>query len=225
MSLKPLKKSDSDKDWVEKRRDSRRIINPEYHLIVTEGTKTEPKYFDAIKTRINEKFKERINLEVVGEGDNTVSLFNHAKLRVEADRKKFRYYKHVWVVYDTDDFPKDKIDIVPELCAKSSTADCRYHAIWSNQCIELWYLLHFSYLHSDLSRPEYYPKLDKWLKANNAGKYSKNRSDMFEILEPFVDNAIKNAEKLQDENKERSPSNSSPGTKVYELIEILKPYF
>ena len=47
MSLKPLKASDMGKEWMSKRRDGRRSINPEYHLIVTEGTKTEPKYFNA----------------------------------------------------------------------------------------------------------------------------------------------------------------------------------
>ena len=32
-----------------------------------------------------------------------------------------------------------------------------YHAIWSNQCIEVWFLLHFSYFQSDIHRKEYWP--------------------------------------------------------------------
>ncbi len=37
MSRKPLKKSDMGKSWMKPRRDSRQMISPEYHLIVTEG--------------------------------------------------------------------------------------------------------------------------------------------------------------------------------------------
>ncbi|WP_330637594.1 hypothetical protein [Enterocloster lavalensis] len=44
MSLKPLKKSDMNKEWMRTRRDKPRKIQPEYHLIVTEGTNTEPAY-------------------------------------------------------------------------------------------------------------------------------------------------------------------------------------
>lgn len=45
MSMKPCKKSDLNKKWMSDRRDRRITIAPEYHLIVTEGTKTEPQYF------------------------------------------------------------------------------------------------------------------------------------------------------------------------------------
>ena len=41
MSLKPVKKSDQNKSWMQPRRDRRKMIQPEYHLIVTEGTETE----------------------------------------------------------------------------------------------------------------------------------------------------------------------------------------
>ena len=41
MSLKPLKKTDMNKSWMKKRRDKQIKIQPEYHLIVTEGTKKE----------------------------------------------------------------------------------------------------------------------------------------------------------------------------------------
>ena len=53
MSLKPPKKSDLDKGWMKARRDKPKKIQPEYHLIVTEGTDTEPAYFGAMKDIIN----------------------------------------------------------------------------------------------------------------------------------------------------------------------------
>ena len=46
MSLKPPKKSDMGKSWMKPRRDKSILLRPEYHLIVTEGTATEPQYFE-----------------------------------------------------------------------------------------------------------------------------------------------------------------------------------
>ena len=53
MSLKPPKKSDLNKSWMKKKPDRAIKIHPEYHIIVTEGTDTEPAYFGAIKEIIN----------------------------------------------------------------------------------------------------------------------------------------------------------------------------
>lgn len=221
MSLKPLKKSDIDKAWITKRLDRKKKIHPEYHLIVTEGTKTEPNYFNAIKSLINQNYSEKIHLEIVGQGDNTVNLFDKAK---QLSQENPNGYKHVWIVYDTDDFPKDNIDVVPILCETNSSADCKYHAIWSNQCIELWFLLHFSFMHSDLHRDEYKGKLSESLNTIGAGAYRKNREDMFWVLKDYVDFAIENAKRLDGINSGKTPSNSAPGTKLFELIEKLKPY-
>ena len=187
MSLKPPKKSDLDKSWMKPRMDRQKKIQPEYHLIITEGTSTEPAYFGAMKEIING-------------------------------------YKHVWVVFDTDDFPADHINKTDQLCLEESTEDTIYHAVWSNQCMELWYLLHFRFMQSDLHRSEYWPKLTEILKSQGLGEYSKNRDDMYEILFPYMETAIAHAQKLDIINEGKLPSNSAPGTKVHELVLKLKPY-
>lgn len=222
MSLKPPKKGDLDKSWMSPRRDKRKLIQPEYHLIVTEGTDTEPAYFEAIKATINEKYRGRIEIDISGKGDNTVSLFKKAKKMAEDSPNQ---YRHVWVVFDTDDFPAEHIDEVSRLCQEASDdEEITYHAIWSNQCIELWFLLHFSYFQSDIHRSEYWPKLTKCLTAIAAGAYRKNRTDMFVILRPYMDTAIMNAKKLEENNRGKLASQAAPGTRVYELVEKLKVY-
>lgn len=221
MSLKPPKKSDLDKSWMKKRRDKAIKIQPEYHLIVTEGTETEPQYFRAIRDVINKQYRDKIQLDIFGEGDNTLSLFEKARRRALENPNG---YKHVWVIYDTDDFPDDHINRTAELCGQSSTAETQFHAIWSNQCIELWYLLHFGFFQSDIHRKEYWSKLTEWLVSMGAGEYAKGRADMYTVLRPFMDIAIANAKKLDAINIGRTPAGSAPGTKVYELIEKLKPY-
>jgi hypothetical protein len=130
----------------------------------------------------------------------------------------------VWIVYDTDDFPVEHINKTAELCASESTEETIYHAIWSNQCIELWFLLHFSFMQSDLHRTSYWPKLTEILTSLGLGAYEKNRTDMYRILFPYMDAAIANAKKLDKINSGKLPSACAPGTKVYELVEKLKPY-
>lgn len=222
MSLKPPKKSDLNKAWMQPRRDKVKKLQPEYHLIVTEGTDTEPAYFGAIKEIINSRFQGKIHLSVFGEGDNTLNLLEKARKRAVDNPNG---YRHVWIVYDTDDFPPEHIDRTAQLCEAWSIPDeITYHAIWSNQCIELWFLLHFSYMHSDLRRTEYWPKLTQSLRLLEEGDYAKNRPDMYRILCPMMDFAIANAKRLEELNHGKLPSRSAPGTKVYELIEMLKPY-
>ena len=67
------------KSWMKPRRDKEKKLQPEYHLIVTEGTDTEPLYFGAIKKIIDRDFRGRVQLEVFGEGQNTLSLLEKAR--------------------------------------------------------------------------------------------------------------------------------------------------
>lgn len=221
MSGKPPKKSDMGKVWMKPRRDFRQIISPEYHLIITEGTETEPQYFQRIKEIIDEKYRDRIHLDVSGKGDNTLSLFHKAEKDVSRSNN---IYKHVWLVYDKDDFPAEHFDRTAELCARVSTEETQYHAIWSNQCIELWFLLHFMFLQTDLHRNEYWPKLTDCMKQKNLGSYYKSRPDMYDTLRPYMEEAIRNAQKLEAINQGKSPSKSAPGTTAHHLFEALQPY-
>lgn len=96
MSLKPPKKSDLGKSWMKPRRDKNILIRPEYHLIVTEGTETEPQYFEAIRDIINSQYRDKIQLDVHGAGDNTLSLLDKAMNLVRSNPNG---YKHVWIVF------------------------------------------------------------------------------------------------------------------------------
>lgn len=222
MSKKPLKKSDLSKAWMRAGKEKVIRLAPEYHLIVSEGTQTEPLYFGEIKKIINSKYRERIVLEVTGAGDNTENLF--VKAQNLARRHGTTPYRHVWLVFDKDDFPNEHFDQTVALCEASSSAETTWHAVWSNQCIELWFLLHFGYLQSDLHRSEYWPKLTQHLKDISCGSYYKNRPDLYQVLRPYMEQAIRNAKRLDEANTGKLPSQSTPGTKVYELIEKLHPY-
>lgn len=221
MSMKPRKKSDSQKKWMTDRRDRRITIAPEYHLIVTEGTKTEPQYFDGLRKDINRLYKGRISIviEGVGQGANTLTLLERAQKIVEKDPDK---YKHVWLVYDKDDFPKDDFDNTFFKCKSLSENgnSVVYHALWSNECIEYWFLLHYMALDSALHRSEYYPKLTDCL----GSKYEKNREDIYTLLKPNIKRAIDNAKRIEANNEGMPPSQCTPGTAVYKIFEMLESY-
>ena len=174
----------------------------------------------ALKDRVEQKEANRVQFEIVGTGLNTRGLFEYAQKMVCESPNG---YSHVWLVYDKDDFPADNFNATEELCRNNSSEDdVTYHAIWSNQCIELWFLLHFMYLQSDLHRDEYYPKLTESL--GDFGAYAKNREDIFDILFPNLDFAIANARKLDKVNQGKTPTQSAPGTKVFEIMEKFRDY-
>lgn len=59
-------------------------------------------------------------VNIYGEGQNTLNLFDRARSRVQHSSN---VYKHIWIVYDTDDFPQDYINRTAELCEQSSTEE------------------------------------------------------------------------------------------------------
>ena len=169
---------------------------------------------------MNQKYAGRIEIVGLGEGANTLSILDTAeKVQLRSGGK----YRHIWIVYDKDDFPEDDFDNAYFRCQELSNSSdtVTYHALWSNECIELWFLLHFEYLQSNIHRDLYYPKLTKHL----GSKYKKNSSDMFETLYPHLDDAIRNAKSLlQNYPNGAAPSQCAPGTSVYEIFEKLKEY-
>lgn len=218
MSNKPQKKSDLDKQWMSPRRGREIKIAPEYHLIVTEGTKTEPNYFEALKDDINRNYPGRVSIDIQGVGVGALKLLERAQKIVGRSPNE---YKHVWLVYDMDDFPSEDFDNTASECEEiSKDSNIEYHALWSNECIEYWFLLHFGYLHSALHRKEYYPKLTK----NLGYKYQKNSDKIYQELKPRLKTAIKNANKIMKIHGTVPPSQCTPGTKVYELFEKLMDY-
>lgn len=223
MSKKPAKKSDLNKGWMRPRISAEtRIIAPEFHLIVTEGTKTEPNYFEGLKQDINSRFPGRISIQIegIGQGKNTLTLLECAQ-KLVSPIGKYPDVKHVWLVYDKDDFPKDDFDNTYFRCiALSNDSPITYHALWSNECIEYWFLLHYIQLVAALPRDEYYPMLSDHLRT----KYEKNSNDIYNQLKPNLYTAIKNAKSIMADYGERSPSQCTPGTNVYEIFEKLQSY-
>lgn len=222
MSKKPIKKSDEDKNWISKRKDRAIKSKLEYHLIVCEGTKTEPNYFNATKNKISKDNREKISIKVIGKGRGTISLLEEA---IKEVKKSLNYISNVWLVYDRDEFTEESFNEVVQKCKElNKVSSTIYHPIWSNECIEIWFLLHFIKIKSSIGRKECIKKLNEIFKKNNLGKYLKNDEGLYDKLRPYLNDAIANAKWLENQYIDKIPSKMNPCTKVYELIELLNKY-
>jgi hypothetical protein len=179
-------------------------------LIVCEGEKTEPNYFR--KFPENPEVYDRI--DIYGTGYNTISLVNEAiRLKLEALKRKEPYIE-VWCVFDKDDFTVDQF-ISAIMLAGKNQIKCAY----SIEAFELWYMLHFNFYDTALSRSQYKEKLSELL-----GKtYLKNDEGMYQLLHKRENTALQNARQLYTLQHNRPFAEQNPVTTVFKLVERLLP--
>ena len=119
-------------------------------LIVCEGTKTEPHYFEALIKNYISAVRE---VTIEGEGRATVALMDKAlEIKTELEYKNAMSFDRVWVVFDKDDF-----DDFNEAIKKGQKLG--FQSAWTNEAFELWYYLHFEYLDTGITRSDYIEKL------------------------------------------------------------------
>ena len=193
---------------------------PANFLIVCEGIKTEPNYFNGLKKQINERYGNKVdvlipNIEVKGTGKNTIDLVKYTEKFVNYASK---IYKEVWVVFDKDDYSDEQFN--------KAISNCEYNTAWSNPNFELWLLSHFKKINRYISKEEVLEELNKEFISNGLGNYKKNDINIFEKVTKNgkLDIAINNCIYMEQLNKNTLPARSNPMTKVYKIVEKLKDY-
>ncbi|MDO8803197.1 MAG: RloB family protein [Elusimicrobiota bacterium] len=187
-------------------RDFRKTI-----LIVCEGEKTEPYYFQAFDTYNKDKYY----LKIEGLGYNTLSLVKETVSLIREAKSLRQEYEQVWCVFDKDLFSDADFNGAVDL-ANANKIQCAY----SNESFELWFILHFEYWQSASTRDAYCAKLDELLASY--GGYSKTSDEIYAILKGKQEIAIGNARKLlQDYDVGVTPSKQNPATTVFLLVEAL----
>ena len=194
------------------------------YYIFCEGEQTEPLYFDGFKRLIeaNPIYRNMVLIEIEPCAADTMRVIGKAERYVEENHIK---RGQIWCVYDKDSFPAGNFNGVTERAAKLSqdNPDLQYHTAWSNECIEFWFILHFTYYTSNNHRTEYISFLNDKFRNLGIGKYQKNMKCTFDILKDYGDPklAIRYAKRIISDAKGRTPADTAPGTKVYELVEEL----
>lgn len=193
-----------------------------FFLIVCDGEKTEPNYFESIKKHLRSNAIELIDLEVHGKGKNTLGTVEEArKLKTNIEKQPGRIIDEVWAVFDRDSFPDQNFNNAI-MKGKEIGVECA----WSNEAFELWYLLHFQNFENAMHRDRHRPLLEREL-SQRIGKpftYQKNSKSMFALLQQYgnIEQAIQRAKVLESQFADRTDyANHNPCTRVYALIEKL----
>lgn len=192
-------------------------------LIVSEDTKSSTDYFKAL---IKEVQAVCSGSEVVGIAkDSVVEGCGMSTSRLLQEAKSIRSRRQIsfdrcWLVFDKDDFKYFNKAI-------REATDAGFDVAWSNESFELWYLLHFRYQNTAISRDKCTKALEAEIqKCKPSFRYDKGSSSMHSILAEHGDQgqAIKNAEKLRNTYQDTDYSRHNPCTHVDRLIrEITDP--
>ena len=201
-----------------KRKGETREVIPDLILIFSEGTRTEPNYFKSFKLNT-------VALLTIGTGRNTISLIRFIDRTV--DNIIRRYAKdnsinvgdmdyRVWCVFDKDDFEDDNFNNSIRMAESRG-----YYVAYSNEAFELWYVLHFDYLNTGVSRKQYCSILSDKLEH----RYEKSSEDMYKYLISRQNIAIKHSQNLLTTYPDNcSPVTMNPATTVHELVMYLNKF-
>lgn len=130
-------------------------------LIVCEGTKTEPNYFDAFAQK--QQGIIVYDIEVKGLGRGTKDVVEKA-----IALKNKNNYDRVWAVFDKDEFPAKDFNEAIALGDKNGI-----EVAWSNEAFELWYLYHFQNVTTGVPRKDYEEKISAAVNASPKYKSKK----------------------------------------------------
>src|SRR5579862_7794131 len=159
-------------DKVPQSRPVNTIPQRRYFLIVSEGAKTEPIYFQYFKDRLPRDMVDTIEIEPGG--IETIRVVELAiKKRAERHSILKPPYDEVWAVFDKDDFPPVSFNRAIAMANQNGIE----HAA-SNEAFELWYVLHYQYLDVAIRREQYFERLSKIL----GFRYEKNSPEVVKHL-------------------------------------------
>jgi hypothetical protein len=214
-----VKPNDMEKAWNKRQiatRPARNIAIRSTFLIYCEGVNTEPEYFNS--------FPVMPEAQAIGLSRSGLSLVEKVIELMEKQKEKDPD-QQVWVVFDRDirysDGKKGDADFNKAIkLAHEKGIKCAY----SNDCFELWFILHREYQQSALNRTQYYEKLSKWLNFNyeKLGKGKDFAKSLYAKFEPQLETAIRNAEKLHKSHSNNEYHQQNPCTTVYKLVEELR---
>jgi hypothetical protein len=178
-------------------------------LIVCEDSKSACCYFDSF-----EFDPKRAEVFSVGTGMNTDSLVEQAINLKDKAVRACQPYNDVWCVFDRDSFPLANYDRAFQLARANGVK-----VAWSNEAFELWYLLHFNYHDTGISRNDYKAKLKKC-----GIEYDKSDKTIYAKVKQRQATAFKHARTLErhwNEMGQKFPQRENPSTSVHKLVEFL----
>jgi hypothetical protein len=123
-------------------------------------------------------------------------------------------------VFDRDKNPNNPNDSQNFNSAITLARNNGIDVAYSNDAFELWYLLHFNFYNTGISRQRYQNML-----TNKLGhEYKKNSETIYEELKDKQQDAIKHAKLLLQKYDRPNPETDNPSTTVHLLVEELNSF-
>jgi len=197
-------------------------INKKF-LIICEGENTEPEYFKSFPVPTN-------IVEIHGGKNSKNSLVDYA---IGLKNNKKYADREIWCVFDYDIKPDEQATQINDFNSSIKKAETNgLKVAWSNDCFELWFLLHDRYIDTCITRNEIYDILKKEWKLKSFDKEGKSIAFCKKLYEKHGGNqskmqtfAIDYAKKLHNlHGKNQFFSKHCPCTTVYQLVEELNKY-
>lgn len=201
--------------------DEESIEQNEQFLIVCEGENTERHYFGHFPV-----VNKSVRTVYGGYGGGKIYLVEQAEKIAKQDKYKGHI---VWCVFDFDvktDNPSQKQDYDNAIDMAKKKG---YRVAFSNDCFELWFVLHYKFIQTPHHRTEYYSMLtNEWgleRSYESMGKQQAFTGQLYAKLLPNQAAALKNAKRLSAACTDGRPHHlMNPCTTVYELVEALNKY-
>jgi hypothetical protein len=190
-------------------------------LIVTEGSKTEPNYFNEIRAKYRlHTANVVVQYSQIGTSPIQVVQYAEALFKKGDSYKRIqpRAFEQVYAVFDRDDHQSyfNALEYAAKLNGTLNNdlkRPVKFKAIASVPCFELWLLLHYEDIQASLHRDEVMRRLKQAIPG-----YAKGSRGIFAETQEHVSTATQRANRL---NAKHSATNSEPYTAVAELVELL----
>lgn len=183
-------------------------VRPGVYVIFVDSEKTERNYFEGLN-----KSKEccaNIRLERIRRIGNAIE---------EIQERTIPLNDSVWLVFDRD-------EVVPFNQIISEAEKLGYRVGWSNPCFEIWLHAYFGKMPSAATSVECVNNFKREFKRKTEQEYEKNDPKIFDLVEKYgkfkdardiARNAMQAAKGVSSK-----PSEQSPATTVYKLVEELR---
>lgn len=185
-------------------------------LIVTEGTKTEPDYFDEI--RVENRVGTAYIMAIPADGTQPLKVVTYAEKKF----KETKAFDHVFAVFDRDSHP---IDSYQNALAKAAALNgtlkntegkpVSFTALPSVPCFEYWLLLHYQNQGAFVERDVIYQRLRGYWP-----QYAKGVANVYAHTSPNFAAAKERAVAIRRQFAPESGTESY--TKIDVLVDLLK---
>ncbi len=187
-------------------------------LIVCEGSKIEPIYFNLLRSNLR---LAMVEVEIVGEGAAAITVVDRAiELREERKRlAKTSVGRTAYdVVYCVIDVEAPKAESLSR--AVNKARNNKLEVVLSNTCFEYWYILHFR----KTSAPFDTSRDAKSALRREHPAYCESDTTIFDVVYPKTAEAIKHSKEVLKErhNDAEDLSDCNPSTHVHRIVEYLQ---